>query len=224
MTREICIALFFLLFAQVSHAQWDRTSISIGVGPSMIYGDNTGIHEEFLFTVRPAVSMAFNYQLAEKFDVRATLGSQWIDSGEFDNFNLRREWASGGHTSGFTGAAYYFDVMPIYQFNPRITKSRNFISYYGGVGVGVIQITRKEERLIGDISQLHTNYRGSEINLHLPVRMGIHLNLESYWDMAFEFTGIATSTEFDGNDVGKNVFGPDILGQVQLVLIGYIWR
>src|SRR5690554_7366474 len=99
------VYLILVIFSAVNHfilAQDDRTDrIGAGLGPAMMYGDNTGINRDFKFKVLPALTVDYNKKLHTFFDVRGSLGWQMVNSGDFYNMKQINKIARENLPHGF---------------------------------------------------------------------------------------------------------------------------
>jgi hypothetical protein len=137
-------------FVKIGNAQYERQYVSLGVGPSMIYADNSGFYNGFKFKIQPVATFTYNYQMSFNFDLRTTLGTQMLNSGGFDPVESYRvfQWTQKDQAFDFTGLGYFGDLMPTYIFNPNIPGRRvDLFTFYGGIGIGVIQVSRNQKKL-----------------------------------------------------------------------------
>ncbi|MBT0812927.1 outer membrane beta-barrel protein [Litoribacter ruber] len=224
---------FLLLFSFTSLAQSTiRDHFFIGAGPAMMYADNAGIYSDFKFKVLPNISFGYNYELSNRWDLRATVGNQWISSGEFDPLTSRRvrAWAENDQAINFNGTAIYADLMPVFQLNPNVRgRVGNVVNYYMGAGLGIIHTARQDEFLVDSPSNegegMLVEENNNATSLYVPLRFGISTNLEQEWDVAFEGTTmVTTNTNIDGNNVKNKRIRPDMLLQFQVVVRRYIGR
>ncbi|WP_143959125.1 hypothetical protein [Litoribacter populi] len=226
---------FLLLFSAVvlsvcstANAQdyISRDYFSFGAGGGMMYGDNTGNFGQLRFNVRPAVSIAFNKELTRHLDLRATFGTQWLDSGDFTGENRETwvSWGEQGQAFFFRGNAYYGDITPVIQFNPN-TEGRvgKVVNYYLGVGVGYTYVERLQRTMRPDYTIRERDADNGSV--YIPVRVGFTTNLESKWDIAFELSALnSLSNDLDGLNIERKAIPIDAFVQFQMMIIRYIGR
>ncbi|ERM82269.1 hypothetical protein P872_18980 [Rhodonellum psychrophilum GCM71 = DSM 17998] len=224
------LALTFLLFgfSEALHAQQSRDHVSLGVGPSMVYGENTGDFSSFKFKMLPAMAFSYNKQLSHRFDLKSTIGAQWMNSGGYENISDQTviEWGNNGQAFDFKGIGFFADVMPVYNFNPEVrNRVPDVVSFYAGLGVGVMHVVREQKvtnftPMSGNVIEISDK---STTAAYIPFRFGVSSNLDFDWDYALEFTAITmTNSEIDGNNMKNKLVNPDILMQVQIIVKRYI--
>jgi len=228
------LILFFVLFSslQESQAQYSRDNLSLAIGPSMLYGDNAGRYREFRFKISPALSLSYSREVSDEFDIRATVGVQLMDSGDFGMNSLRLENRSAVENQAihFTGQAYFLDVMPVYLFNPTPPGYVGYeFNYYAGAGLGILYSNRVDqvplfrERFTDPIVLEEVN--NQSIAVYIPLRAGISTNLEGMWDIGIEGTIItAFPSNVDGNTIKHKLIPLDMLLQFQVTLKRYLVR
>ncbi|WP_339901350.1 hypothetical protein [uncultured Cyclobacterium sp.] len=102
----ICI---FLLSVNSIFAQDNRTDrVGIGVGPSFMYGDNTGVHSKFKFKVLPALSLDYQKKINAYFDVKGTIGWQLVNSGDHYNQEQIDIIAADNQPHAFSGSVFFW--------------------------------------------------------------------------------------------------------------------
>ncbi|MBS9525496.1 hypothetical protein KIH41_00050 [Litoribacter ruber] len=226
---------FLLLFSAVvlsvcstANAQdyINRSYISFGAGGGMMYADNTGNFNRFRFNVKPAVSAAINAQLTRHLDLRATIGTQWLDSGDFTGENRETwvSWGEQGQAFFFRGNAYFGDITPVINFNPN-TEGRigKVVNYYLGVGVGYTYVERLQRTMRPDYTIRERNAENGSV--YIPVRIGMSTNLESKWDVSFELSALnALSSDLDGLNINRTTVPIDVFVQFQMMIVRYISR
>lgn len=215
--------ILFLLFSTISitQAQSNRTDkLGVGLGPSVLYGDNTGIFSDLRFKVLPALSVDYNRFIDTHFDVRGTLGWQMIGSGDFYSEGLIEKIALAGYPHAFKGSLIYGDVMPIYHINP---DKRGFlpslVKVYTGLGVGFFHSLRKDERRIYNGAEFSTeSYNASNTNIYFPFRVGAFINIpEIKGDLGIEGTlMISPFGNMEGNSLQQKIIKSDIAAQFQV--------
>ncbi|WP_339709890.1 hypothetical protein [Cyclobacterium amurskyense] len=225
LTFLVCIIL--LTFNSVV-AQDDRTDrLGIGIGPSFMYGDNTGVHSKFNFKVLPAISVDYHKKLTPYFDLKGTLGWQMINSGDHYNQEQIDVIAAANLPHAFSGNVFYGDVMPIYHINPNLSGYiPSLIKVYTGLGLGYFFADRRDERIIpNDPRGRSETYDASDSGIYIPFRVGIFKELKSNADIGLESTFIYSPFgQLDGNDLQQKRIKADMLMQLQFyyrIYIGY---
>jgi hypothetical protein len=208
-----------LFFSVSSFAQDNRTDrLGIGIGPAKMYGDNTGVHSKFQFKVLPVLSVDYSKKIETFFDVKATVGWQMINSGDFYNMEQIDRIAESNLPHAFQGNIYYADVMPIYHFNPNQSGYLpSLIKVYTGLGLGYYYSQRTDEKLIvNDPSRRTETYSASDAGVYIPFRVGIFKDLKSDADIGVEATLVVSPfSELDGNDQQQKRIKADMLMQLQ---------
>ncbi len=192
--------------------------VTIGFGPSFAYLDNGGQYRDWNFEIKPSVSLALTKKLNPTFDLRTTLGYQYISSGGNPSYAVRDAWYESFSSFTAKGPAYYFDLIPsinLIKFDNHMYRS--LFNLYGGFGLGVMHVRTRQTKSFSSEEeptkhQITTGY--------VPVRAGLSYKVGPYSDIAGEGTMLLTFTDnLDGN-VGFNRFG-DHLFQAQLVYRRY---
>lgn len=235
MKIRVMLSLMLLFLSNILHAQRTRDYFSIGLGPSVIVGDNTANYPDFNFKISPSMGIGYNEQLSHHFDVRATLGLQILHSGNtFDQIGFEDipkvvDWGLAGQAKDFRGQAMYLDVMPVYNFRPVLPIMVGYPwLYYVGGGIGIMHVTRNEEIMIGinNIDQEDFNImmeRRTTTAAYFPLRAGVSTNLEKDYDVGLEFSAfVTTSSSIDGNNIRRKIVGADMLFQLQLIAKIYL--
>lgn len=211
--------LSFLGMVFLSFGQDDRTDrLGIGLGPAKMYGDNTGVHSKFKFKVLPAVSLDYSKKITNFFDVKATVGWQMVNSGDFYNQEQIDLIAEANLPHAFSGNVFYGDVMPVYHINPNQSGYLpSLIKVYTGLGLGFYHSQRTDERLIlNDPARRTESYAASNSGIYIPYRIGIYKDTKSDAEIGLEATFIVSPfSELDGNDQQQKRIGPDMLMQFQ---------
>ena len=233
MYRQIFI-MFMLLFSclEIAHAQYSRDNITVGIGPAMLYGDNSGQYRQFRFKVSPALSLSYSREISDEIDIRVTAGLQLIDSGDFGvgRFGIERLSAAENQAIHFTGQVFFFDVMPVYLFNPAPPGYVGYaINYYAGIGLGAILSNRVDQIPIERQRSTETLVLNEEENqsiaAYIPIRAGLSTNLEGLWDIGIEGTVItAYPSNLDGNTIRNKIVPLDMLLQFQITFKRYLGR
>lgn len=235
MIRSFIVVLILMCSCQILLAQGDH--VSIGIGPSLIYSDNSGEYRDFKFKVEPAITLSFNKQLTEYIGMRGSLGVQMFNSGDYDLKYSRKiiNWGNQDQALGFKGTGYFADLMPIFTTNPNAAgKLTSSVQFYAGLGLGVMFVEREQETLKNGVlkdgviieGDIVTSYDTSFIP-YVPIRTGISTNLSGNWDYALEFVLITTTnSELDGNIIKDKTLKPDMSGQIQFTVkrfFGQAW-
>lgn len=219
MKKTLLLLLLCISAGQLIHAQDDRTDrVGAGVGPAMMYGDNTGVNKELKFKVLPALTLDYHKKLHTFFDVRGSVGWQMVNSGDFYNLKQITKIADQNLPYAFKGNAFYADVMPVYHINPNQSGYLPAAyKVYGGIGIGVVHVMRTDEFMTipGDLSStLFT--KGSNTSVYVPFRAGVSKDYRDVWEIALEPTlMVSFFGELDGNDLQQKISKYDMLFQFQ---------
>lgn len=230
MIRILIIVFIIMCCCQNLSAQGNH--FSIGIGPSLLYSDNSGEYREFGFKIQPSITLSFNQQMSENVALRGSLGAQNFNSGDYFLLlpKTRIIWGNNDQAFGFKGRGYFADVMPIFTTNPNSSGMLNSsLQFYAGLGIGLMFVERDQETLKNGVFKDGVMIRGDiissyETNLipYVPIRTGISTNLSGDWDFALEFVLMTTlNSELDGNNIKDKTLTPDMLGQIQLVVKRY---
>ena len=200
-------------------AQDNRTDrLGIGVGPSFMYGDNTGVHSKFKFKVLPALSLDYHKKINAFLDVKGTLGWQMINSGDHYSQEQIDNIAESNLPHAFSGSVIFGDVMPIYHINPNQSGYLpSLFKVYTGLGLGYFYSNRTDERLLlNEPGRQIESYTDSNSGLYIPFRVGIFKDLPSDADIGLEATFIYSPFgQMDGNDLQQKRIKADVLMQLQ---------
>ncbi len=192
--------------------------LTVGFGPSFAYLDNGGQYRALDFEIKPSVSVAMTRKITPTFDLRSTLGYQYISSGGNPSTSVTDRWYENNSSFTAKGPAYYFDLIPsinLIRFNNHMHRS--LFNLYGGFGLGILH-SRTEQTKSYDSEEVPTKHLNT--TGYIPVRAGLSYRLGPYSDIAGEGTMMWTFTDdLDGN-VGFNKFG-DHLFQAQIVFRRY---
>ncbi|WP_339926211.1 hypothetical protein [uncultured Cyclobacterium sp.] len=217
-TLSILVCIFLLSLNPV-FSQDNRTDrLGIGIGPSFMYGDNTGVHSKLKFKVLPALSVDYQKKINPFFDVKGTLGWQMINSGDHYSQEQIDLIAESNLPHAFSGNVFYVDVMPIYHINPNLSGYiPSLIKVYTGLGLGYFYSKRTDEKLIlNDPRRLTESYPASDSGVYFPFRIGAFKDLKSDADIGLEATFIYSPfSELDGNDLQQKRVKADMLMQFQ---------
>jgi len=235
MRKILLLSLILLSFAQTIQAQRTRDYFTIGIGPSMIYGDNSANYPNLDFKISPSISMGYNQQINHHYDVKATLGVQLLNSGntlsQMSHGDIPKivGWGKEGQAKDFLGQAFFMDVMPIYNFRPVLPDMVGYPwLYYVGAGIGVMHVNRHEEIMVGINDLEEADYeiltqRRSTTAAYIPLRAGVSTNFEKDYDIGLEFSAfVTTGSEIDGNNIQRKFIGADMLFHIQLVAKVYL--
>jgi opacity protein-like surface antigen len=192
-----------------------RHAISLGIGPSFMYGDNMGVFNEGQFEWKPAVTLAYSNKIHNRIALQLSLGTQWLQTGGPERTWAVDAWQDSGGVFTFAGQAYYGDFMPIIYLIPYDTHmNRGRFNAYIGSGIGYVYVSREDRFSFDDNAPI---VAGSATSLYIPGLIGLTYSIGSVTDLALEFKGMFSfSDELDGN-VGYNQFN-DHFVQTQLVL------
>ncbi len=239
MIRGIIVAFIIMFLSQTVSAQGNH--ISIGIGPSMLYSDNSGIHSDLRFKIEPAITLSINQQLNEFIGLRGSIGIQIFNTGEYDPINSRYviNWGNEDQAFDFKGRGYFADAVPIFTTNPNsVGKLMSSVQFYAGLGFGLMFVEREQKTLKNGVLinpvLINGVTRGelvegdiitsNETNLipYVPIRTGISTNLSGDWDFGVEFVLItALNSNLDGNNYKYKQVKPDMMGQIQLTAKWY---
>lgn len=230
MIRNLIVVFIIMCCCQNLSAQGNH--FSIGIGPSLIYSDNSGEYREFGFKIQPSITFSFNQQMNENVAIRGSIGAQNFNSGDYDLAYPKKiiSWGDRDQAFGFKGRGYFADVMPIFTTNPNSSGMLNSsLQFYAGLGIGLMFVERDQEILKNGVFKDGVMIRGDiissyETNLipYVPIRTGISTNLSGDWDFALEFVLMTTlNSKLDGNNIKDKTLTPDMLGQIQLVVKRY---
>lgn len=216
------IFLIALLFSYVITAlgQSDREDrIGVGLGPAKLYGDNTGIHSQFKFRVLPALSADYTKVINNLFDIKATIGTQLIQSGDFYNYSTIEKIAIADLPHAFSGTLFFGDIMPIVYLNPdKSGYLPALVKVYTGVGLGYFYSTRRDtKRTITATGYTDRSYNASNSGVYLPIRLGAYKELKSgKGEIGLEGTMMYTlAGQMEGNDQQQKRIKQDIAMQLQ---------
>ena len=229
MKKSLLVLFIFLTSVNLVEAQDDRTDrIGIGLGPAMMYGDNTGITRKFKFKVLPAVTLDYHKKLHTFFDLRGSVGWQMVNSGNFYNTKTIAKIAESDLPHGFKGNAFYADIMPVFHVNPNQSGYLPAkYKVYLGAGLGLAHVSRTDRYLsvIGEdiygeaILGNARSFKGSNTSVYVPFRAGVTTDFREDWEIGLEPSMmISFFGELDGNDQQQKVIKPDILFQFQFFL------
>ncbi|WP_373495100.1 hypothetical protein [Aquiflexum sp.] len=235
MYRLLLTCLFSVFIIGNISAQRSRDHVSAGFGLGMMYGDNSGIYKFLQFKNLPAFSVAYSKEMSDKIDIRASIGGQIINSGEYRPLNSPKivEWGNNEQAYFFKGNAFFADVMPILYLNPNQSgRAGEPVNYYIGLGLGGLYSQRAQRVLRDGVIENGMLVAGAVersnqtlVTPYVPIKLGMSTNLEYEWDLAFEMNvmGLASS-EIDGNIMTNKLFNPDVLVNFQVVLRRYFRR
>jgi hypothetical protein len=230
MLRNFIFIFIVMCFSHSLLAQGNH--FSIGIGPSLLYSDNSGEYRQFNFKIQPAISLSFNQQLSENIGLRGSVGAQIFNSGEYyvARSNKIVRWGDKDQAFAFKGRGYFADLMPVFTTNPNSSGMLNSsLQFYAGLGLGLMFVEREQETLKNGIVKGGVLISGDIISSnetdlipYIPIRTGISTNLSGNWDFALEFVLMtALSSELDGNNIKDKLLTPDMSGQIQFVVKRY---
>jgi len=222
MKKVLLILVIFSAFSQGIIAQDDRTDrIGLGLGPAMMYGDNTGVTRDLKFKVLPALTVDYNKKLHTFFDVRGSLGWQMVNSGDFYNVKQIAKIANANLPHGFEGNAFFADIMPVYHFNPNQSGYLPAkYKVYGGIGLGVAHVVRTDRIMtIANVASSTQSVDGTNTSVYVPFRAGVTKDVREDWEIALEPTlMVSFFGELDGNDLQQKISKYDMLLQFQFFI------
>lgn len=228
---RIFIVLFFTIcFCLKSSAQGDH--LSLGIGPSMVYADNSGEYRDFRFKVQPAVSLSISKQMNENLALRGTIGVQFLNSGDYDSPYPKRliKWGNQDQAFEFKGTGYFADALPVFTTNPNASGMlMSTLQFYAGLGFGVMVVKREQKTLKNGVTEDGVLVEGDIVASnetraipYIPLKTGISTNLSGDWDFALEFVLIiTTNSELDGNNIKNKQIAPDMSGQILFTVKRY---
>jgi hypothetical protein len=192
-----------------------KHAISLGIGPSFIYGDNTGVFNEGDFKWKPALTLAYSNKIHNRIALQLSLGTQWLETGGPERTWAVDAWQASGGVFTFTGQAFYGDFMPIVYLIPYDTHmNRGRFNAYIGSGIGYVYVSREDRFSFDESAPV---VPGTATSFYIPGLIGLSYSIGSLTDLSLEIKGMFSfSDELDGN-VGYNQFN-DHFVQTQLVL------
>ena len=196
-----------------------NNTISFGLGPSIVYAETGGQYNRFDFAVRPALSLAFGKKISPLINIQATGGIQWIGSGGSPSEDAIDQWLANESAISFSGQAYYLDLMPVFNFMPfHHHMQRNYINFYGGMGIGLLQANTKR---FYSLEENSAEYIAIFPTAYIPLRAGMSYSIGNLYDISLEGSLFLTFTDdLDGNQ-NWNAFN-DHLIQMQIVFKKYL--
>lgn len=189
--------------------------VSLGIGPSFAYLDNGGQYRSLNFEIKPSFSLSMTKRLNPMFDLRATTGVQWIQSGGDPGQALQDAWYAKNASFTAKGDAAFIDLMPsvnLIPFSNHMHRTR--FNIYGGFGLGVMRVNTKQTK---SFNSEEIPIKNNIVTGYVPIRAGLSYRIGPYLDIAGEGTMLLTfSDNLDGN-IGFNRFG-DHMAQAQIVI------
>ena len=236
MIRRFLVVIFIVSICQTSWAQGDH--LTLGIGPSFVYGDNSGEYSNFKFKVLPAMSLSFNKQMTENITVRGSIGVQMINSGDYadyDGENTKKliRWGDQDQAFSYKGTSYFADAMPIFMTNPNeMGMLMSTFQFYAGLGLGIMFVEREQNTLKNGLLTDGVLTEGDvvtskETNVlpYIPTRIGLSTNSGGDWDLGLEFVLItALNSKLDGNNIKDKSLSPDMSGQILITVKRYIGK
>lgn len=232
LVRTLVFGFFLVCFCQTVSAQGNY--ISLGLGPSLLYSDNSGIYRESKFKIQPTISLSYNKQINDFIGLRGSLGVQFLNSGDYYLEKPRHmvKWGDKDQAYSFTGHGYFADVMPVFTTNPNSSgKLSSTFQFYAGAGFGLMFVQREQKIFKNGLVQFNDIIEGetiitsdSDLIPYVPIRTGINTNLSGDWDFGLEFVLlVTTNSEVDGNNIlDKRITKVDMSGQILLSVKRYI--
>lgn len=234
MIRRLIIVFTVMCMCQTSWAQGDH--ITLGIGPSMIYADNSGPYRKLFFKIQPSVTFSYNKQISEHLAVRGALGFQKFDSGYYEQYPhpaKLAKWSYQGKPFAFKGMGYFADVMPVFMTNPNeMGMLMSSLQFYAGLGFGVMYVQRDQKTLISlfdeeglPVAEDIVITKDSNVIPYIPTRIGFTTNSGNDWDFGLEFVLIlTTNSNLDGNNLNYNRISPDMAAQILFTVKRYIGK
>jgi hypothetical protein len=226
--RQSFILLLLFLLVQTAHAQQFDTSkfnklrkadkIGISLGPSFLYGDNTGEMRNLKFKILPSIGVSHTKNISTYLDLKSTLGWQFISSGSIDGVQFINRISRGEDPFKFSGSLLAFDITPLLYINPdRNGFSPSRFKFYVASGLGFFYSLRKDQRKIGQNgSFLIEKYSASNIGLYFPFRIGMHTKFQD-GDLGFEAIMLVSPFHnIDGVSSQYKQIKADIASQLQV--------
>ncbi|KEO71819.1 outer membrane beta-barrel protein [Anditalea andensis] len=227
MKKKVFMLFFSMLaLSDIVQAQHHRDQLSFGIGPSFLYGNNTGYYSKLRIKLLPAYTLAYSYDHTRHWDFRASVGYQQFD-GDGNTGNPSKKWIAENQAYDAKGQIYYMDLMPVYQFNPKnYLNKKQSISYYAGMGLGLMHVQRevKVAEIVPAVEGQRETWRPviedqQTTAIYFPVRIGLSTNWQKLWDLGLEGSAlVASSNNLDGNTTNSKIIKPDVLFQFQVVL------
>lgn len=229
MKNFLVLIMLFLGVAVHSNAQNNRSNrLGFGLGPAVFYGDNAGIYRKFKLMVLPVATVDFSYNIHPFFDIKATLGGQMFNSGDFLPESRKELFSGAGLPYGFQGNLLFGDIMPIYHFNPdQSGYLPSLIKVYTGIGLGFFHAQRTDERFIFNESGREiSSYSATGSHFYIPYRLGIFKSINNNsGEIGLEGTLLFSPFgEMEGNNWHMRMINMDIAGQFQFyyrIPLGY---
>jgi hypothetical protein len=229
MNKALVVIVFLLLSPNLTYGQYNRRpdKIGVGIGPSFLYGDNTGVHRDLKFKVLPVVSADYTTSISNFFDIKATLGWQMINSGDFYKEHVIERIATAGYPHAFKGSLLFADITPYYIFNP---DRRGFLpssfKFYSGLGVGVFHSLRTDQkRLYEGDNFVDLEYSDTNTNVYFPLRVGGFIRIpDTYSDLGIEASLLVSPFgSMEGNNKKQKVPKADMAVQLQVFYRMHLW-
>jgi hypothetical protein len=224
--KYLFLFLLFLVFNWTAQAQSfykerlpRNNSFAVGVGPSFIYADIGGQYSLFDFAINPALSLSYAKRINPLISLQATTGMQWIENGGNPTQAVINEWLANESAIRFSGQAYFIDLMPMFTLFPyHHHMQRNYLNFYGGMGIGVLQARTKRYYTQEENSR---EYIANFPTAYIPIRAGMSYRIGNVYDICLEGSMLLTfSDDLDGNQ-NWNKFN-DHLFQIQFILKKYL--
>jgi hypothetical protein len=220
---KTAVLIFLISFLSISLVQGQsfynfhhqpKHSVALGVGPSFMYADNAGRISKFDVKIRPAITAAYMYRISPFVSLRASIGTQWLESNTQVDQRTKERWGERNQAFAFQGISYFADVMPIIHLFPE-NYNPHALNFYGGVGIGALQVYRTQQIMVFEQPRSEDGFTQTA---YIPVRLGIARALNRDWKVGLEASFFYTfSDEIDGN-VGYNSHGNDFLIQAQVMV------
>jgi hypothetical protein len=196
-----------------------NNSLALGIGPSFIYAETGGQYSLLDFAINPALSLAYSKRINPSISLQATTGVQWIENGGNPSQEAINQWLANESAISFSGQAYFFDLMPVFNLSPIYHHlQRNYLNFYGGLGIGVLQARTKRYYTQEENSR---EYIANFPTAYIPIRSGMSYRIGNFYDICLEGSMLLTfSDDLDGNQ-NWNKYS-DHLFQIQFILKKYL--
>jgi hypothetical protein len=224
--NSIFLFLIVLVFNQTIQAQSfykerlpRNNSFAFGVGPSFIYADTGGQYSLFDFAINPVLSIAYAKRINPFISLQATTGVQWIENGGNPSQEAINQWLANESAVSFSGQTFFFDLMPMFTLFPYYHHmQRNYLNFYGGLGIGVLQARTKRYYTLEENSR---EYIANFPTAYIPIRAGMSYRIGNFYDICLEGSMFLTfSDDLDGNQ-NWNKYN-DHLFQIQFIVKKYL--
>jgi hypothetical protein len=225
--KSFILLLLFFIYQSSQAQQFDTIKfnklrkadkIGVALGPSFLYGDNTGEMSNLKFKILPSLSVSHTKNISTYFDLKTTLGWQFISSGSIDGIQFINRITRGEDPFKFSGSLFAFDITPLVYINPdRIGFYPALFKLYVASGLGFFYVRRKDERRIDQNGNLFTEtYNASNPGVYFPLRIGTHTKFQK-GDLGIEAVMLISPFQnIDGVSNQYKRIKADIASQLQV--------